>query len=173
MGTMRAIHFWAAMVFGIAVPSRLLWMVVSNNWFARWHQFLPVTRTRLEQMWGTLLFYLFLRRKPPEYMPGHNPLAGAAYLAVYGLEGLMILTGLALYGMFATDGPLAAFAGLLPLFGGAQMARWLHHIIMWLLIGFFAHHFYSALLTSIVEKNGTLESIFSGWKWFRTPRERQ
>ena len=38
---------------------------------------------------------------------------------------------------------------------------------MWLLIGFIVHHIYSAVLTAIVEKNGTIDSMFSGWKWFR------
>lgn len=171
MGTMRAIHFYAAIVFGTAVVSRFLWMVLSPTYFVRWHQFIPVSRIRLEKMWGTLLFYLFVRRTPPEGMPGHNPLAGAAYFIVYLMELTMVLTGLALYGMFAVDSPFHVFAGLLPLFGGAQVARFLHHVIMWLLIGFFVHHFYSALLTAIIEKNGTLESIFSGWKWLPAKEE--
>jgi len=36
---------------------------------------------------------------------------------------------------------------------------------MWLLIGFFVHHLYSAWLMSEIERNGTLESIFSGYKF--------
>ena len=35
-----------------------------------------------------------------------------------------------------------------------------------LLIGFAIHHVYSGLLVSIVERNGTMDSIFSGWKFF-------
>jgi Ni/Fe-hydrogenase 1 B-type cytochrome subunit len=144
-------------------------MLVSGNYFARWHQFIPVTRLRFEQMWGTLAFYLFLRRKPPEGMYGHNPLAGGAYFIVYLMELTMVLTGLGMYGSFAVDSVWSYFVWLLPLFGGLVWARWLHHVLMWLLIGFFVHHFYSAVLTAMVEKNGTMESIFSGWKWFRTP----
>ena len=45
------------------------------------------------------------------------------------------------------------------------MARWIHHIVMWLLLGFTVHHVYSAVLVAIIEKNGTLDSIFSGYKW--------
>lgn len=171
MGWMRAIHFGAAIVFTIAVPSRLLWMVLSGNYFARWHQFIPVTKLRFEQMWGTFKFYMFLQREPPHGMLGHNPLAGGAYFIIYMMELVMILTGLGLYGMFATDSPLHVFEGVLALFGGAQWARWIHHVIMYLLIGFFVHHFYSAVLTAIVEKNGTLESIFSGYKWAKTPKK--
>jgi hypothetical protein len=29
------------------------------------------------------------------------------------------------------------------------------------------HHLYSALLASVIEKNGILESIFTGFKWVR------
>ena len=35
------------------------------------------------------------------------------------------------------------------------MARWIHHIVMWLLLGFTVHHVYSAVLVAIIEKNGT------------------
>jgi len=52
---------------------------------------------------------------------------------------------------------------------GAEDARWIHHVTMWLLLGFFVHHLYSALLTSAVERNGTMESILTGTKW--VPRE--
>jgi Ni,Fe-hydrogenase I cytochrome b subunit len=36
---------------------------------------------------------------------------------------------------------------------------------MWLLLGFFVHHVASAVLMSVVERKGTVESIFSGVKF--------
>ena len=36
---------------------------------------------------------------------------------------------------------------------------------MWLLIGFFVHHIYSAVSMAIVDKRGVIDSIFSGNKW--------
>jgi Ni,Fe-hydrogenase I cytochrome b subunit len=33
------------------------------------------------------------------------------------------------------------------------------------LIGFAVHHIYSAVLVSLVEKNGEIDSIVSGYKW--------
>jgi Ni/Fe-hydrogenase 1 B-type cytochrome subunit len=36
---------------------------------------------------------------------------------------------------------------------------------MFLLIAFFIHHIYSAMLVGISERNGELESIFTGWKF--------
>ena len=53
------------------------------------------------------------------------------------------------------------------MWSGLQQARWVHHVGMWLLLGFFVHHLYSAVLASVVEKNGILESIFTGYKWVR------
>ena len=61
--------------------------------------------------------------------------------------------------------PFRAFAFLVPLFGGPQSARWIHHVVMWLLWGFVAHHVYSAILMSQIEGNATMESIFSGYKF--------
>jgi Ni/Fe-hydrogenase 1 B-type cytochrome subunit len=36
---------------------------------------------------------------------------------------------------------------------------------MWLLLGFTVHHVYSAWLMDVKEKNGTLSSIFGGYKF--------
>lgn len=166
MGTMKAIHFWAAIVFALGVLARIAWMFLGPS-YARWSEFLPVTRERLSGVWQTLLFYLFLRRDEPGYT-GHNPLAGLAYTAVFGLYLVEIGTGLGIYAISADAGSWPrAFAFLVPLFGGTQTARWLHHVVMWLLLGFMAHHVASSLLMSRVERNGTMESIFSGFKFIR------
>lgn len=164
MGTMKAIHFYCAIVFTLSVLARLWWMVVGNR-FANWKQFIPVTMRRARGIPGTLLFYLFGTPKPPPFL-GHNPLAGATYVAVFFLYLVMICTGLGLYAINAdVSSPMRAFAFLLHLFGGPQTARFLHHVGMWLLLGFVAHHIFSALLMSRVERNGTLDSIFSGYKF--------
>ena len=36
------------------------------------------------------------------------------------------------------------FPGI-PIFGGLQMARWIHHIAMWFILGFVGHHIWSAM----------------------------
>lgn len=164
MGTMKVVHDYAAIVFTLAVLSRIVWMFVGNRW-ARWNQLLPATREGRRGIRGTLAFYLFVRPAPPSYV-GHNPVAGATYTLVFLLYLVMIATGLGLYGMSAhVDSPMRFFAGWLGLFGGAQGARWVHHVVMWLLLGFAVHHVASALLVSRVEKNGILDSIFSGYKF--------
>jgi Ni/Fe-hydrogenase 1 B-type cytochrome subunit len=85
---------------------------------------------------------------------------------VFGLYFLAIVTGVVMHAPSADVGsPLRWFAALAPLLGGLQIARWIHHVVMWLLLGFTVHHVYSAVLVSMIEKNGTIDSIFGGYKW--------
>jgi Ni/Fe-hydrogenase 1 B-type cytochrome subunit len=164
MGTMKVIHFYSAIVFSLAVLARIVWMFTGTR-HARWYNFLPVTRARWRGVIETFQFYTFLRRHPPS-SAGHNPLAGLSYIAVFGLYLVMIVTGLGLYAIDAhVDSPVRSLVFLVHLSGGPQLARWIHHVVMWLLIGFTVHHLYSAILTALVEKNGELDSIISGNKW--------
>jgi Ni/Fe-hydrogenase 1 B-type cytochrome subunit len=164
MGWTKVIHFYAAVVFVTAVVMRVIWMF-SGNKYARWDKFLPVHATRRQGLPPTLSFYLFAEDKPPTYV-GHNPLAGLTYAVVYLLYAAIILTGLTMYASHAgVTSPLRWFTVLAPVFGGFQSARWIHHVVMWLLLGFAVHHVYSAWLVTIVEKMGTLDSMFAGYKW--------
>lgn len=164
MGYIRAVHSYAAIAFTVAVLSRLWWMFAGNRW-AGWRELVPTTAARRRRFVETLRFYTFLRvDAPPEI--GHNPVAGLAYVAVYGLCLVAIATGLALYGASADwDSPLRGFAGLATLLGGLQTTRWIHHVVMWLLLVFFVHHLASSILVSSFEGNGLMGSIFSGTKF--------
>jgi hypothetical protein len=46
MGTIKVIHYYAAIVFTLAVGVRLLWMFMGNK-YSRWDKFLPVRERRL------------------------------------------------------------------------------------------------------------------------------
>ncbi len=168
MGWAKLIHFYAAMVFSLSVISRAIWGFFGNR-YANWDKFVPVRRKRYKGIIPTLRFYLFNLRLPPGFL-GHNPLAGMTYLVVYVFFVIQILTGLAMYGASAAyDSPFRMFAGLLPLIGGLQTAHYVHHVVMWFIWMFFVHHVYSAIAMSQIEGTGTMESIFSGWKF--VPRE--
>jgi Ni/Fe-hydrogenase 1 B-type cytochrome subunit len=164
MGWMKAVHFYAAIVFALAVLARLWWLFAGNRW-ASWRQLVPTTAERRRGFVETLRFYTFLRVDAPAEI-GHNPVAGVAYIAVYALCLVEIATGFALYGASADpDSPLRGFAGVAVLLGGLQTTRWIHHVVMWLLLGFFVHHLASSLLVSSFEGNGLMGSIFSGTKF--------
>ena len=164
MGWVRTIHLYTAFVFISAVLARVIWMFTGNK-YARWDKFLPVHPSRFRGLWPTLKFYLFGLRKPPGFV-GHNPVAGLTYVLVFGLYFIAILTGLTLYAPYAPVGSIfQGFASLSAFLGGYQTVRWTHHVVMWLLLGFAVHHVYSGVLMSIIEANGTMESIFSGNKF--------
>jgi Ni/Fe-hydrogenase 1 B-type cytochrome subunit len=164
MGWMKTIHSYAAIVFALSVVSRVLWMFMGNT-YATWDKFIPVVRKRWSGMLGSLYYYLFRLRQPPGFV-GHNPLAGFTYAFVFLVYFMMITTGLALYNVSAPVGsPFRLFHFLLPLWGGAQSARWFHHLGMWMLLGFAVHHVYSSVLMSQVEARGTVESMASGYKF--------
>lgn len=168
MGMAKVVHSYGAIVFTLSVLSRIVWSFIGNN-YARWDKFIPVRAKRRTGIVPTIRFYLFQLRKPPGFV-GHNPVAGLAYTLVFLLYAVMMATGFALYSAGASlDSPLRPFTFLIPLVGGLQTARWIHHVTMWLLLGFTVHHVYSGLLMAQVEANATMESIVSGYKF--VPRE--
>jgi Ni/Fe-hydrogenase 1 B-type cytochrome subunit len=162
MGWVKIIHGYTAYVFTTALVMRMVWMFTGNK-YAHWDKFIPVHRIRQRGMWPVTAFYSFLRDKPPSYV-GHNPVAAGAYTLVFGLCFLEVATGFVLRGASSPTSWVSVFGSWAWLFGGLQMTRWIHHIVMWLLLGFTLHHVYSAVLVAIIEKNGTLDSIFSGYK---------
>jgi Ni/Fe-hydrogenase 1 B-type cytochrome subunit len=168
MGWAKVLHAYAAYTFIGAVLVRVIWMFTGNK-YAHWDKFVPVHASRRRGLWPTTRFYLFALRKPPGFV-GHNPVAGATYTLVFGLYFLAILTGLLLRGAGADVGSVLRWLDpLVPVFGGLQTVRWIHHVVMWLLLGFGVHHVYSGVLMSTIEANATMESIFSGYKF--VPRE--
>jgi Ni/Fe-hydrogenase 1 B-type cytochrome subunit len=164
MGTVKVVHFYAAIVFTLSVLTRIAWLFLGKG-HARWRELIPVDKARRVGLWRAMAFYGFLRKRP-EVCVGHNPLAGLAYTGVFALYLVMIATGIGLYGADASvTSPLHFSSGLLAVFGGAQGARWIHHVVMWVLLLFVIQHVYSAMLTAVTERNGTMDSIFSGTKW--------
>lgn len=166
MGTVKAIHFYAAIVFSLSELSRIAWMFMGNR-YARWDQLVPTTKERRRGLLPWLKFYIFAQPTTPSFV-GHNPLAGVSYLLVYILCLMAALTGYALFAIDAgVHSPMRIFGLLIPIFGGAQTTRWIHHIIMWLLMLFIVHHIACAFLVARVTKNGTIDSMFSGYRFVR------
>ncbi len=164
MGWMRVVHFGFAYLFSVSVIVRLLWMFFGNE-HASWRAFMPwLTKEGWSHIVGTFCYYTFLRRKVP-YVVGHNALAAMAYSFVFVLFAVQIVSGFSLYGQYDPNGLWTSVtAPFLSLFGN-QVLRLTHHMITWLLIGFAIHHVYSAWLMDVKEKNGTLSSIFGGYKF--------
>ena len=141
----RSIHFYAAIVFVAAFLARLIWMFTGNMYA----QLAPVHARPTSGAAGALqdgqVLPLSALRAPvyDRAQPGRRgePTSRLRSLlpAMIGDRPRPVL------GRRAVSARLSQAAFLAPIFGGLQRARWIHHVVMWLLLGFAVHHVYSAL----------------------------
>lgn len=167
MGTMRFVHLLAAWIFLGSLLLRLYWFFMGNR-FAHLRAFLPHTHRQKESLTGMATYYALFRPEP-YHQAGHNTLAAVAYLLMYMLMGIECLTGFALYSEVLGNRALSFFVGWLPRLVDVQHLRMGHYFLMYVFLAFLIHHVYSALLVAYEERNGLMESIFSGYK-FVTPK---
>jgi Ni/Fe-hydrogenase 1 B-type cytochrome subunit len=162
MTTVRLIHMVSAFTLIASLLVRLVWMVTGNR-FARWYAFIPTTKFQLTEVFRQAAFYAFLRKEIPKVL-GHNQLAAAAYLLLFGLLFVETVTGFALDALQGTQPWATLFGWLLDLLG-PQLVRVIHHLSMWLILAIALFHVYSSVLVDHIEKNGLVSSIFSGYKF--------
>ncbi|MGA8144644.1 MAG: Ni/Fe-hydrogenase, b-type cytochrome subunit [Candidatus Acidiferrales bacterium] len=163
MGTMRFVHLVSGFAFLGAVVIRVVWMFIGNQW-SHWDQFIPTTKKRLKDLADTGRYYGFMTWSSTPQI-GHNAMAGAAYAAVFAMAFVEILTGFALYSRILGSSWLNFFIGWVPHLIDIQWLRLIHFLTMFGFWMFFIHHLYTAILVSIEEENGVMESIFSGYKF--------
>jgi Ni/Fe-hydrogenase 1 B-type cytochrome subunit len=164
MGLMRWTHFVCAYIFVASLLLRTYWAFAGNQW-ARWRGLFPfLSLNGLRNMRGALSYYLFIRRRPPD-VTGHNALAGVTYMIIVCLYAIQVVSGFAIYSQLHPVGIWPLLTGWIVPLVGIQTLRLTHHVIMYLLIAFAIHHIYSAWLVDIVEGNGIMSSIFSGFKF--------
>lgn len=163
MGWARYIHFFAAFLFTVTLLFRLYW-VIKGNKYAMSN---PLRKIFWKESWETVKFYLFLKNKKPEYV-GHNPLAQLSYWIFIGLGSMiMIFTGFFLYFEPQPESLFGSFFFFwVPvLFGGDSFSiRSLHHIVAWAFMVFMVLHVYLSIREDYLSKNGTMSSIFTGYK---------
>ncbi len=163
MGTMRFIHLLAASVFISAFLLRIYWFFVGNEW-SNWRAFVPIHRQQWQGMGRMVKYYSFLQENLT-YHVGHNALAAVTYMVMFTLMLVEILTGLALYSYTVSNRVLSFFMGWLPRLIDISYLRLAHFLIMFAFAVFVIHHVYSAILVSWEERNGLIESIFTGYKF--------
>jgi len=164
MGWIRFIHFTAAYLFTVSVISRLIWSFIGNK-YSGWREFFPLmTDAGRKKTIRMLRYYMLLDKDVPETV-GHNPLATAAYVCLFGIYSLMILTGFALYAQHAPQGAMHNALGFMYVLFSDQGMRLTHHISMWFIFGFVINHIYSAWLMDIKEHGSEISSMFSGYKF--------
>jgi Ni/Fe-hydrogenase 1 B-type cytochrome subunit len=163
MATMRFTHILAGYVFLAAFILRIYWFFAGNYW-ASWNFFIPTDKQRWKTMGQMAKYYLFLRREPVRQV-GHNALAGITYTLVFLIMAWECFSGLVLYSQVRGPGLARTLFGWVPRVIDVQYIRLFHFLGLFALIAFAIHHVYSAVLVSIEERNGLIESMFSGYKF--------
>jgi Ni/Fe-hydrogenase 1 B-type cytochrome subunit len=163
MATMRFTHIVAGYIFLSAILLRAYWYFAGNYW-ASWRFYIPTDKPRWKTMGNMAKYYVFLRREPVRDV-GHNALAGLTYTFVFMIMVWECFSGLVLYSQVRGPGLARALFGWAPRVVDIQYIRLFHFLGMFALIAFAIHHVYSAVLVSIEEGNGLIESMFSGYKF--------
>lgn len=160
MGWVRYIHFFSAFLFTFNLIVRLYWMFTGNKYATS----NLLRKSFWKDTWETVKFYLFLKNKKPHFV-GHNPLAQLSYWAVIGVGSvIMIVTGFFMYVEPRPETFGGKLFNWLNIFGDSYAIRSTHHLVTWLFIIFVVAHIYLSIREDYLEKNGTMSSIFTGYK---------
>lgn len=164
MGRMRQFHFAFGFALIIGVLLRIHWFFVGNNyarsgfpffWRASWYK----------AVFQQVVDYMHLDRGHIHI--GHNSLAGASYAAFFAMCGFEGVTGLALYSESNPGGFWDNLLGwTIPLLGGSFRVHTWHHLVAWLIMVFVVFHLYIAVYDAYLYKNGLIDSIIAGSKFY-------
>jgi Ni/Fe-hydrogenase b-type cytochrome subunit len=167
MGWMRFLHFVSAGVLIATGIVRIYWLFVGNR-FEAWRALLPYHRRDWIDMWRVFVKYLLIfPERAPHYM-GHNPLQQVSYTALYAIVLVQIVTGFAMYGQSNPDGMIyALFHWIVPVLGGAQIVRFIHHVLTWVFVIFIPIHIYLTVRADALHREGRISSMVSGGRFVR------
>jgi Ni/Fe-hydrogenase 1 B-type cytochrome subunit len=171
MGRMRFLHFAAAGVLVATAIVRVYWLFQGNR-FESYKALLPISREDWVNLWKLLKKYLFIRpAEAPHYM-GHNPLQQFSYTAIYGVAIVQVVTGLYMYGLSDPGGFFYTWLGWVgPALGGAQIARFLHHVLTWAWLIFLPIHIYLTVRADVLHNESRVSSIITGGRYVRADVE--
>lgn len=161
MGWIRYIHFFSAFVFTLNLLVRLYWAFVGNKYATS----NLLRKVFWKDTWQTIKFYLFMKNKKPHFI-GHNPLAQLSYwIIIGGGSVIMIFTGFYLYVEPQPESILGGmFNWVSTIFGNSFEIRSWHHLVAWAFMVFVVAHVYLSIREDYLTKNGTMSSIFTGYK---------
>ncbi|WP_338270896.1 Ni/Fe-hydrogenase, b-type cytochrome subunit [Geobacter sp. 60473] len=166
-GYLRFIHFAAGWFLLATALIRIAGLFLASNRYQRWDALFPVKPRDLRNLLTVGQNYLFCRfDRGPHYI-GHNPLQQVAYTAIYGVGMLALLTGFALYALYAPDHWLFRHLVRIDTLVGVQYVRLAHLLTMWIFLAFIPIHVYLAIRADTVEREGAISSIISGGRWCR------
>ncbi len=117
-------------------------------------------------MFRQVKFYLMIKPEQAPHYLGHNPMQQLSYTGIYLVTLLMVVTGFIMYGQAEPGGFFyRAFNWAVPLLGGLQTVRFLHHVLTWVFVIFLPIHIYLAARADVWEHQGSISSIISGGRF--------
>ncbi len=162
MASMRFFHFVAAYALILGLVIRI-YMAFKSTFDADWRDF-SITEN-LKNVPDILSYYLFIKGSHKDYRR-YNPLQALAYLFTALVIIFTILTGGALYHgkLFWILSCPDSFRWVSSILGGESYTRIWHILAMWYFIVFVLIHMYLAISISVINKDRTFTSIFTGYK---------
>jgi Ni/Fe-hydrogenase 1 B-type cytochrome subunit len=162
MAWMRFFHFIAAyaLILGLVVR---VYMAFRSTFDSDWKDF-SITEN-IKNVPDILGYYLFIKRSHKDYRK-YNPLQALAYLFVALVIIFTALTGGALYHgrIFLILPAPDSFRWVSSLLGGESYTRIWHILAMWFFIIFMLIHVYMSIMITMINKDKTFSSIFTGYK---------
>jgi len=163
MGQMRFVHYFTAMIFVASVLLRLWWGLVGNRHASYKSVYNPFNKEDRKHISAYIKYYLFIQNKPSHVLT-HNPMAQYAYLGIFVLFILQIITGFALWSLNDPNGTLFGMFGWMLTTFDAQYVRMFHYLVVFFIGAFLIIHLYAAILLDFKTHDGGISSMFSGWK---------
>ena len=158
----RFFHFVAAYALILGLVIRV-YMAFKSTFDSDWKDFSLVEN--MKNIPDILGYYLFIKGSHKDYRK-YNPLQALAYLFVGVLIIFTGLTGGAIYhgNLFGFITCPDSFRWVNAMLGGESYTRIWHILTMWYFIIFVLVHMYMAIMISMVNKDKSFTSIFTGYK---------
>ena len=167
MGWVRLIHYVSAYLWLGLGFSRLVLSFTAKDRQLRWRSLCPLnSREDVKGLWGTIQYYLFLKKEGPLYL-AHNPLQQFAYTGIYVMCLIQMLSGIVLYGLYNQTDWFWVIVAYPMHWMGVSTIRMIHALIMFVLWSFVIVHVYLATRADALERHGGVSSMVNGGVWLR------
>lgn len=167
MGWMRFLHFTGAAVLVAAAILRIYWLFTGHR-YESWRALFPFHKKDWVNMARMVRAYAAVRPEDAPHYVGHNPLQQIFYTLFYAIAMFEVATGFALYGLSDPSGFFfRTFSWIGPAMGGWQVVRFFHHAMLWVFVSFIPVHVYLVVRAAVLDREGTISSIFTGGRFIR------
>ena len=165
---LRFTHYTLGVILIVNFLVRIYWMFAGNK-FARWNNYIPLTKKQWRGIYETLKVDIFLLSPKPIYDIGHNSLAAVTYGGLFVMLIVQAITGLCLWSPTAEVVGADSFESLAFSLGGLMVVKQIHYYMMWMFILFMIIHIYLVFYHDYIERTGIASSIIGGWKFIEEP----